>query len=73
MVPTGKGNLASFSMATPSSKTNLTFITHQLLYRLRQPAPQPRAAPRSYLSPDFHEITFIFTKDYFGPMQKHDT
>lgn len=72
MVPTGKGNLASFSMATPLSKNNLTFITHQLLYRLRQPA-QPRAAPRSYLSPDLHEIIFIFTKDYFGPMQKHET
>lgn len=50
MVPTGKGNLAEFSTALEQEQPH--FITHQLLYKLRQPPPQPRATlPQIILVP----------------------
>lgn len=46
-----RGHLVPFSKATPLGKDNLILILYQLLCKLGQPSPQPRAA--------LHQITLV--------------
>lgn len=70
MVPTGKGNLAPFGH-TLGRKPSHLHNTSALVHIKTATSSSKLRHPRSYSSPNLQEVTFIFTKDYFGPMQKH--